>query len=180
MISHGTPLRAWIFSSGPRSSAARSRPCAARADVTDCARYFAMVIVNSGCVVGFVRMAASGVRPLIAVSNVARETPAAAAFGQIDSRNCRNSATVGTAVSWFSAGGVFGAVVGFAGWAVAGLALALLAEKVAASAQQHSSAVAAALSVHFVSTVMRNDMTRNRKDRNRRGTCRPCARRRAA
>src|SRR5947209_11315855 len=166
MISHGTPLRAWIFSSGPRSSAARSRPCAARADVTDCARYFAMVIVNSGCVVGFVRMAASGVRPLIAESNVARWTPAAAAFGQIDSRNCRNSATVGTAVSWFSAGAAFGAVIGFAGWAFVGLALALLAvlaEKVAASAQEHSSAVAAAISVHFVSTVMRSDMTRNRK-----------------
>src|SRR5947209_6704921 len=138
MISHGTPLRAWIFSSGPRSSAASSRPGAARADVTDCARYFAMVIVNSGCVVGFVRMAASGVRPPIAESNVARETPAAAAFGQIDSRNCRNSATVGTAVSGFSAG-VFGVVAGFAGCVAAGLALALLAEKVAASAQLHSS-----------------------------------------
>ena len=47
------------------------------------------------------RTAKSGVKPLIALSNVARETPAASAFGQINSRNCWNSSAWDALVSDF-------------------------------------------------------------------------------
>src|SRR5205085_10983178 len=70
--------------------------------------------------------AQSGVKPLIALSNVARETPATSAFGQIDSRNCRNSSTCDALVFVFSADAGLTEGVGTMSGSLAGAALAAI------------------------------------------------------
>ena len=74
----------------------------------------------------FSRTAKSGVKPLIALSNVARETPAASAFGQIDSRNCWNSSAWDALVFGFSADAGLTEGVGTMSGSLAGAALAAI------------------------------------------------------
>src|SRR5437588_477397 len=113
----------------------------------------------------------------IASSNVARETPALSAFGQIDSRNCRNSPACGTLVFWFSVGGAF-ASAGLSGGVGTDFGFVFVGAAAALSESKSASAVALATSPRLI--FMRSGMTPIRTRRNPHEMYRPCAHRQDA